>query len=358
MKKLLILALCLVLMLTHASALAELSAGDTRKVGFLTYTLKQDGTWAVTWCEQEAVTVSIPLQLEGRPVTAIEGSAFGECWNLEEITIPEGITAIAPDAFYMCAGLKQILLPASLTQVPGNPFPSCGGLTDIQVAPGNPVLEVVDGALFSKPDRRLICYPAGLTELEYAIPEGTRIIGEAAFYLEGEDGCGAPWVLKRVIVPEGVTVIGDWAFYATRLASIQLPESLLAIGKRAFTDNQLGSLYISKNVAYLGEDALSTNTGATMLVEPDSYALSWCRSNGVRCAVRGSAEAEAWKEATVANCDEWVSLRAEASSKSERLAQIPLDAKVEVQYVNGEFYPCRYGGQTGYVLAKYIQPEW
>ncbi|MBQ2700116.1 MAG: hypothetical protein IJF65_03060 [Clostridia bacterium] len=62
-------------------------------------------------------------------------------------------------------------------------------------------------------------------------------------------------------------------------------------------------------------------------------------------------------EMEVVNVNEWVSLRKTDSAKSAQLAKIPLGAVVQdCQYVDSEWVSCRYGGQQGYVLAKYLSP--
>jgi len=57
----------------------------------------------------------------------------------------------------------------------------------------------------------------------------------------------------------------------------------------------------------------------------------------------------------VANCEDWVSLRASDSTSSARLAKIPLGARVYdcIGYY-GDFIHCTYEGQSGYVLAEYL----
>lgn len=59
----------------------------------------------------------------------------------------------------------------------------------------------------------------------------------------------------------------------------------------------------------------------------------------------------------VANCNEWVSLRAQPSKSSDRVAEVPLGAVVTNCSVaaNG-FIACDYAGQSGYILAEYLEP--
>lgn len=59
----------------------------------------------------------------------------------------------------------------------------------------------------------------------------------------------------------------------------------------------------------------------------------------------------------VANCSEYISLRSAASTKASRLARIPLGAELECIRTlddESEMMLVRYGGQTGYVLKRYL----
>lgn len=59
----------------------------------------------------------------------------------------------------------------------------------------------------------------------------------------------------------------------------------------------------------------------------------------------------------VANCNEWASLRAQPSTSSDRIAEVPLGAIVTncTGATNG-FIACDYAGQSGYILAEYLEP--
>ena len=108
-----------------------------------------------------------------------------------------------------------------------NPFECCSKLTDIQVSPDHPYLALIDGVLFSKPDKRLICYPCAFTESEYTIPQGIQIIGDFAFY-----NCTS---LISVTIPDSVVSIGKDAFgYCSFLEKITIPDSVESIEESAF----------------------------------------------------------------------------------------------------------------------------
>ena len=138
-------------------------------------------------------------------VTSIGDEAFAWCWSLTSIELPDSVTSIGDQAFYLCSALTSIELPDSVTSMGVNPFAGCGRLKNIQVSPEQPVFTVIDGVLFNKEEKSLICYPAGKQEEAYEVPQGIQQIKSEAFY-----GCSA---LTSIELPDSVTSIGKYAFY-------------------------------------------------------------------------------------------------------------------------------------------------
>ena len=56
----------------------------------------------------------------------------------------------------------------------------------------------------------------------------------------------------------------------------------------------------------------------------------------------------------VVNCREWVTLRSGPSTSAGTVDRVPLGAKVEAYYFDGEFTECYYQGQHGYILSTYL----
>lgn len=57
----------------------------------------------------------------------------------------------------------------------------------------------------------------------------------------------------------------------------------------------------------------------------------------------------------IGNCQEWVSLRAEADSESDRLMKVPLGTEITVyQPADGQFYLCAVDGMIGYIHKYYL----
>ena len=164
-------------------------------------------------------------------VTAIGNDAFHLCFSLTSITLPDSVTAIGERAFSDCYSLTSIMLPDGVTAIGANPFARCVNLMDIIVSPDHPTLATIDGVLFDKEEKKLICYPCAYTNSSYAVPQGIRAIGDYAFN------------------------------YCSSLTGITLPDSVTSIGDRAF-------------------DYCSSLTSIT--VSRDSYAAQWCKENNLR----------------------------------------------------------------------------
>ena len=204
-------------------------------------------------------------------VTGIGDYAFEDCTELTNITIPNSVTSIGDGAFYSCTGLTSITIPDSIVTVGINPFASCNDLENLIVSEQHSTLAVVDGVLFSKPDARLVCFPAELFTNFYTVPAGTKEIGERAFFNSkhlvtvtipesvsriGESAFSVCPYLEKAILSDGVAEIGDYAFHlCENLQSVKLPGSVTAIGRYAFLGcYQLTDLTIPKNPA-VGEGA-------------------------------------------------------------------------------------------------------
>lgn len=194
-------------------------------------------------------TLTIP-----NSVTSIGSNAFSGCYSLCSISIPDSVIHIGEYAFYNCNGLTSIMIPdnvlsigngvfsgcSNLTairipdnmiEVGSNPFIGCSKLKDIIISPDHDALAVIDGALFSKVDKRLIAaLPNTFVTTTYTIPQGTWVIGACAF-----SGCRG-------------------------LKSITIPDSVMHIGKNAFADC----------------------ADLTCTVGRNSYAKKYCEMNGIK----------------------------------------------------------------------------
>lgn len=274
-KRVLAVLTVLLAMMIPVWCFAEEENEEILSSGEWEYYLNDDGTATIACWNGDDEEVVVPGEIDGLQVAKIGKEAFHDCSDLTSIEIPETVTAIGEGAILGCISLKSI-----------------------SVSPENKNFAVIDNVLFETESKTLICYPCGLTDIEYAIPEGITEIAKGAFLGSSS--------LMSIEIPESVTEIGEYAFsYCSSLTSIEIPESVTKIRKDAFSYcSSLRCIKIPESVTYIGEYAFSncssltsikipesvTEIGElaffwcdslTMLVEKDSYAAQYAKENDI-----------------------------------------------------------------------------
>lgn len=163
--------------------------------------------------------------------------------GLGVLEIPEGITELSgdfalvfdwmPEKMCQCS-FREIRIPSTVQTINGITLTEYGPdqapvkrFKKISVAKDNPYYTDVDGVLFTKDLKRLICYPCGKSGKTYVVPDTVEIIDEYAF----ADNTN----LRKVVLPDSLKRIEFHAFFqCEKLAIINLPESLEYIGEGCF----------------------------------------------------------------------------------------------------------------------------
>ncbi|MDC0280488.1 leucine-rich repeat protein [Akkermansiaceae bacterium] len=172
--------------------------------------------------------VNIPSSINSAPIALIANSAFYNCDNLTNITIPDSVTKIGHYSFKGCTSLTSIKIPDSVTNIGQGTFQDCSDLTTI------------------------------------TIPGSVTIIGRYSF-----KACTS---LTSIVIPDSVTSIEQGAFQDCRsLITITIPDSVTSIGQGTFQDcNDLTTITIGNTINSIGRYAFKACTSLTSITIPDS----------------------------------------------------------------------------------------
>ena len=210
------------------------------------------------------------------------------------------ITSVREYAFN-CDGVVEVInIGPEVLSIDGKSFYSCWALQRIEVDENNPNYCDVDGVLYTKDMKTLICYPpnhdqylrtkfgyetepyrADATEQyikdiqTYVVPSTVETIGELGFAYSN---------LRVVYLPEGLKTIGTLGFFkfhepkdqwsnTPSLDNIYSYKTNAEILDSAFTSEEaLGEVYLSlpEGLEYIGSDAFSYNQELPYIYIPAS----------------------------------------------------------------------------------------
>ena len=250
----------------------------------------------------------VSVQVPGS-VTAIKNGTFRECNNLKKVILNEGVAKIEGSAFVFCSSLEQIKLPQSLMSIgsgafdnctslisvelpdnaiiSSNAFKECKNLSDIVISDTNNNYIVEKGILYNKDMTRILCYPAGIKDTEFFVPDTVKTIGDFAFYgtkaLEsinipdsvtniGTDAFGECSGLKEVVIPDSVTSMGEAVFYkCTSLEKVKLSVNITSPNPAVFQYcSSLKEVVLPESMKFISFFMFSYCKEITNIVLPDT----------------------------------------------------------------------------------------
>ena len=249
------------------------------------YVVLNDGTVKLLEYYGDTEELSFPETIDGHVVSAIGqyiiwGSGFKNYDLLEKI--------------------NKVKIPDCIKTIEKNPFARCSNLSIIEVSRDHETLVVLDGILYSKPDKRLITCSKGFLGTTCLIPEGIRIIERGAFY-----GCSE---LTSIILPDSLHSIGDYAFAGCfGISDLNISNKVTMIGEGAFLacsnlntlsiPNVISAVYLSTfdmcdalksmnipaSVRYIGGfQCWDKNADVVLYVSHGSYAVAYCKANNIQ----------------------------------------------------------------------------
>lgn len=168
------------LLICETAVFAEKPVGSyTYK--YFTYNINSDSSITLVSCDSNVTAVSIPAEINGMPVSAVNGSTFHDCCNLESITVAE-------DSKYFCINN--------------------------------------DGMLMDKSQTRIIKAPQSLKIHSYSVYDSVKYIAPYCF-----ENCKS---LECIYIPETVTSIGKYAFKGTSFSNVTIANRSAVLGEKAF----------------------------------------------------------------------------------------------------------------------------
>lgn len=217
------------------------------------------------------------MTLNAAKVKLIGRSAFYECKNLWDVTLPDTLERLEDYTFYKCESLSIRTLPGALTYIGRSAFYNCKYLGTGRI----PTNEWTGN---------------GTNEYTFEIPNGVKTIGDYAFY-----GCGDSqfnmitgqtnisgmtnlnfgssvesvgnyafmncFALKNVIMSNSIKTIGDRSFYrCENLETVRFSRNLERISERAFYGCvKLRRVALPASVSEIGNYAFYRCSGLTTL---------------------------------------------------------------------------------------------
>ena len=250
----------------------------------------------------------VSVQVPGS-VTAIKNGTFRECNNLKKVILNEGVAKIEGSAFVFCSSLEQIKLPQSLMSIGSGAFDNCTSLISVEL-PDNAIISsdtfrgcknlskivlsdtnnnyiVKNDILYNKNMTRILCYPAGIKDTEFFVPDTVKTIGDFAFYgtkaLEsinipdsvtniGTDAFGECSGLKEVVIPDSVTSMGEAVFYkCTSLEKVKLSVNITSPNPAVFQYcSSLKEVVLPESMKFISFFMFSYCKEITNIVLPDT----------------------------------------------------------------------------------------
>ena len=188
--------------------------------------------------------------------------AFSNRSDVTGIVLSEGTKSVQKYAFDG-VGATSITIPYSMKDVEGFAFAKCDKLTRIQVPDDHAFYLSVDGILFDKAKKNLVCCPAGI-QGSYIVPDGVEKIEVSAFSYCVD--------LTGIIIPQSIKSIKECSFAGCiRLKEVLFKVGIESIGSRAFIDcTELGHLALPNTIKDIGAEAFRNCVGLKHVTIPGS----------------------------------------------------------------------------------------
>ncbi len=159
--------------------------------------------------------VTIPAEVNGYTVTALDGYAFKNCRNITGVTMPKSLWLINSYAFKGCNSLADIQFSSNLNSMGLEIFEETAWFANQP-----------DGMVYIN-DSLLYVYKGEMpADTHIDVKEGCTYIGYSSFVGQSN--------LTSITLPETVKTIEGFAFSRTGIKEVVIPKSCTLVGGRSF----------------------------------------------------------------------------------------------------------------------------
>lgn len=233
-------------------------------------------------------------------VTEVSANAFSYVGALTKVVFSQSVISLNAYTFNCCPALSVISLGDGLASFDPIAVFASDSLKSIEVSKNNKSFSSQNGILYNIQKTRLICYPCGIQDESFIVPETVDSIGNYAFYnnnylkrvtlsemTENIYSCAFAYSsVEEVDFPSSLREIADNAFYfCENLKAVNLSEGLEKIGNAAFGEcASLEEVSLPASLGQLGEGAflscksLRKVSGTAAVAEISNYTFSGCES--------------------------------------------------------------------------------
>ena len=197
---------------------------------FYQYMLNDSGEAILLDYYGTAEDIVIPDEIDGHPVTELNGNLYRHKKNLKTLMIPEGIKTIHGVVCWNCPSLTTVYYNAPECEAE-NGFGACPALENFIIGDNVKYISggIIPGSIkhLTIPDSVTRIAPEAFQSRIYlksiVIPDSVTSIGESAFRYCSE--------LEEIKIGSGVTEISDTMFTSCRkLKKVELPDGITRIG--------------------------------------------------------------------------------------------------------------------------------
>ena len=257
MKRNLLLKILTCMLLVCAIASCLTACGDKENSQKIKYCLNNDGkSYAVAGVEQCLNTeIEIPTEYLGKPVTAIQSSAFKNNSTITSIYIPNSVTSIGNYAFENCTSLTSITIGENISNIGANAFFNCYRLVEVINKSTHITVEKGGTSNGHVGKYALAVYNSNDTF------NGTKLSNDDGYIIYADDTenilVGYNGTANDLTLPTYITNINNYAMCGyTSLTNIAIGNNVTSIGLGAFYGcNSLTSI----TIPFVGEQKNSTH---------------------------------------------------------------------------------------------------